>query len=104
MWLRSLSDRPIVPHSVMKASPDGVFPYASAVLNDGLLLMVFLDAIKEGDGERIMRCWKFISMQQVTLSVDSKPSISWPVYVQQHRHAYLTRLYGAELSIPRGST
>ena len=45
---------------VHKASPDGVFNYASAVLNDGLLLLEFRDAIHEGDGPRIMRCWKFL--------------------------------------------
>ncbi len=59
-WLRSLSDRPVVSHNVIRASPDGVFEYARAVLNDGLLLMEFRDAIKEGDGDRIMRCWKFM--------------------------------------------
>ena len=45
---------------VHKASPDGVFNYASAVLNDGLLLLEFRDAMHEGDGPRIMRCWKFL--------------------------------------------
>ena len=44
----------------MQATPDGVFNYASAVLNDGLLLMELRDAIHEGDGERILRCWKFM--------------------------------------------
>jgi len=32
--------------------------YASAVLNDGLLLLEFKDAIREGDGPRILRCYK----------------------------------------------
>ena len=31
----------------------------SAILNDGLLLLEFRDAIHEGDGPRIIRCWKF---------------------------------------------
>lgn len=39
----------------MQALPDGVFNYASAVLNDGLLLMELRDAIHEGDGETILR-------------------------------------------------
>ena len=44
--------------SIRQLSVDGVFNYASAVLNDGLLLLEFCDAIKEGDGKRILRCWK----------------------------------------------
>ena len=44
--------------TVRQVSIDGVFNYASAVLNDGLLLLEFCDAIKEGDGKRILRCWK----------------------------------------------
>jgi len=37
---------------------DGVLNYTSAVLNDGLLLLEFKDAIREGDGPRILCCWK----------------------------------------------
>lgn len=48
------------PYEVQKTSPDGIFNYASAVLNDGLLLMELRDAIHEGDGPRIVRCWKFM--------------------------------------------
>jgi L1 cell adhesion molecule like protein len=44
------------------AAPDGVFNYASAILNDGLLLLEFKDAIREGDGPRILRCWKVFLM------------------------------------------
>ena len=42
--------------------PDGVFNYASAVLNDGLLMLEFKDAVREGDGPRILRCWKVLLM------------------------------------------
>lgn len=45
--------------SVRALAPDGVFNYASALLNDGLLLE-FKDAIREGDGPRILRCWKVL--------------------------------------------
>ena len=48
--------------SVRALVPDGVFSYASAVLNDGLLLLEFKDAIREGDGPRILRCWKVLLM------------------------------------------
>lgn len=63
--------RRVLPHSITalpphqsagpgtkRAAPDGVLNYASAVLNDGLLLLEFKDAIREGDGKRILRCWK----------------------------------------------
>ena len=35
---------------------DGVCEYAQEVLSLGLLYMEFNDAIREGDGERILRC------------------------------------------------
>ena len=38
---------------------DGVFAYASEVLTLSLLNAEFEDAIKEGDGERVVRCWRF---------------------------------------------
>lgn len=44
----------------MQEAPGVFFNYASAVLTDGLLLLEFRDAIHEGDGQRIMRCWKFM--------------------------------------------
>ena len=34
--------------------------YACAVLCDGLLLLELRDAIHQGDGPRILRCWKFM--------------------------------------------
>lgn len=52
------AQRSVAPESVKRIAVDGVFNYASAVLNDGLLLLEFKDAIREGDGPRILRCWK----------------------------------------------
>lgn len=43
---------------VKKAAPDGIFNYASAILNDGLLVFEFKDTIREGDENRILCCWK----------------------------------------------
>ena len=42
------------------ASSDGIFVYASSILTLGLLWMVFYDAVKEGDGEKILMYWKFL--------------------------------------------
>ena len=41
-------------------SDDHVLSYASDLLTLGLLYMEFSDAIREGDGERILRCWKYL--------------------------------------------
>lgn len=48
--------------AIWTAAPDGVLDYASALLNDGLLLLEFRDTIREGDGPRILRCWKVLLM------------------------------------------
>ena len=40
-------------------SRDLVLAYARQVLTLGLFLMEFVDAIREGDGNRIVRCWRF---------------------------------------------
>ena len=42
------------PHS---AENDGVLAYACAVLSDGMFMLEFRDAIREGDGRRVLRCW-----------------------------------------------
>ena len=41
-------------------STDNVYAYACEVLSLGLLYFEFRDAIKEGDGERIIRIWKYL--------------------------------------------
>ena len=42
---------------------DGVCEYAQEVLSLGLLYMEFNDAIREGDGKRILRCWRYFLLQ-----------------------------------------
>ena len=44
--------------STMKDN-DHVRAYAKELLSFGLLLMEFIDSICEGDGERIIRCWRY---------------------------------------------
>ena len=43
------------------SSYDGVNIYASEVLSLGLLYMEFRDGIREGDGFRVLRCWKYLT-------------------------------------------
>ena len=38
---------------------DDVFNYQCSFLEYGILILDFFDAIKEGDGKRNFRCWKF---------------------------------------------
>ena len=39
---------------------DQVRAYAKEVLSFGAVLMEFNDAVQEGDGERLLRTWKFL--------------------------------------------
>ena len=41
---------------------DDVSNYQHALLEYGMLFLNFCDAISEGDGSRILRCWKFFLM------------------------------------------
>ena len=36
-----------------------MFNYQCSLLEYGMLILNFFDAIREGDGKRIFRCWKF---------------------------------------------
>ena len=38
--------------------PDDVFNYQCNLLDNGLLYINFVDALSEGDGNRIVRSWK----------------------------------------------
>ena len=42
------------------ASDDSVFNYTSDLMGIGMLWLGFHDAIREGDGDRIIRYWKFL--------------------------------------------
>lgn len=41
---------------------DDRYNYATARLNFGMIVFNFDDAVKEGDGKRILRCWKFMML------------------------------------------
>ena len=45
---------------VLAEESHDVFNYQCNLLNHGLLYANFRDAISEGDGERTIRCWKFL--------------------------------------------
>ena len=59
-WITRLSSPQDASTKVKLASPDQLLEYASAILNDGLLILELRDAIHEGDGDRLIRCWKLM--------------------------------------------
>ena len=41
-------------------SKDKTFEYAQQLMSIGCFYLEFSDAIKEGDGNRVYRCWKYL--------------------------------------------
>lgn len=48
--------------SMEQKEVDPRYNYACARLSLGMMIFNFEDAVKEGDGERIIRCWKFMTL------------------------------------------
>ena len=46
--------------SCLPKDDDKVLQYSMLVMSIGLLYLEFSDAIKEGDGMRVLRCWRFM--------------------------------------------
>ena len=57
--------------NVAKGSDD-MFNYQSSFLEVGMLLANFYDAISEGDGQRVVCCWKFILLYLVQDGASSR--------------------------------
>ena len=49
-----------LPGAVEDQRSDGVLAYASKTLTLGLVYLEFADAIKESDGVRLQRCWRYL--------------------------------------------
>ena len=47
-------------HQSNSPCEDQVFQYATEILSLGCFYLEFSDAIREGDGKRILRCWKYL--------------------------------------------
>ena len=50
---------PKKPKKVPK-NQDHILEYAKETLTMGLIFLEFKDAVREGDGDRVLRCWKFL--------------------------------------------
>ena len=48
--------------STLSHEDDDMLCYQRSLLDYGMLVLNFLDGISEGDGERVVRCWKFFLM------------------------------------------
>ena len=70
-------------------SSDDMFNYQCSLLDHGLLYLNFRDAVAEGDGARIIRCWKFLLIQFWQESRKSKYALE-ALYLLFQIHALLT--------------
>ena len=43
-----------------EAVQDDMFNYQCSLLDIGMIILNFYDAVSEGDGMRVVRCWKFM--------------------------------------------
>lgn len=68
------------------AEADGVQAYAREVLSLGLMLMEFNDAIREGDGTRILRCWRYFLL---LFKASNRTNYSIEAFTLLAQHKYL---------------
>lgn len=54
------TSEPAQKHAKKRHNHDYIQEYAKEVLTMGLFYFEFQDAIREGDGERVLRCWKYL--------------------------------------------
>ena len=71
---------------------DGVREYACETLSLGLLYFEFRDAIKEGDGDRVMRIWKYLLLlfkasKRTNYSIEALTLLSQYHLILPHRLA-----------------
>ena len=57
--IKAYMHMPGLANNAMKQD-DHIVGYSTELLSLGLLYMEFVDAIQEGDGERILRCWRYM--------------------------------------------
>jgi serine palmitoyltransferase len=60
--IEQIDEQPVASNDPKEKVVDDRFNYACTRLSLGMLLFNFDDAVKEGDGERVMRCWKFMML------------------------------------------
>ena len=91
---------------------DGLFNYARVLCHYGSLVMEFRDAWHEGDGERVLRCWKLFlphfkvagctkfSLEALKLQIQSGTACSQNLAHQVTWHRFVNVRGGAGNNIP----
>ena len=72
-----------------KGDSDDMFNYQCSLMDHGLLYMNFTDAVAEGDGDRIMRCWKFLLLHFYSDTGSTKYALE-ALYLQLQQQAILS--------------
>ena len=67
---------------------DNMFNYQCSLMDHGLLYMNFTDAIT-GDGDRIMRCWKYLLLHFYSDKGSTKYAVE-ALYLQLQQQAFLS--------------
>ena len=78
----SLQNHPVITH-------DDMFNYQCNLVNHGLLYLNFNDAVAEGDGDRIIRCWKFLLLHFYHDNGSTKYALE-ALYLQLQQQALLS--------------
>ena len=68
---------------------DDMFSYQCNLLDHGLLYLNFNDTVAEGDGDRIIRCWKFLLLHFYHDSGSTKYALE-ALYLQLQQQALLS--------------
>jgi len=71
---------------VVDTNHDGVHAYACNLLSSGLLYMEFVDAIREGDGNRIIRCWRYFLLH---FKIEHRTNYSIEAFTLLAQHHFL---------------
>lgn len=79
-----------------KKETDDMYNYQKALLDYGMLILNFWDAISEGDGDRVFRCWKFFLMYLKHQGSSTKYSLE-ALYLMFQVYALLSPLSAHEL-------
>jgi L1 cell adhesion molecule like protein len=68
-------------------STDKVFMYCKQLMSIGSLYLEFADAVKEGDGDRIKRCWKYL---MVIHHNSNRVNFAKEAVILLHQHEHLS--------------
>ncbi len=82
----SVSTIETVDSQTQLVKPDLVAAYSRNLFSLGMLLMEFNDSIREGDGERVIRCWRYFLP---LFKLDKRTNYSLEALMLLAQHEYL---------------